>query len=173
MQTDVLIIGSGIAGATAAIRLAEDRERQITVITRAPRASESKSHYAQGGIVGRGHEDSAELLIEDVHRAGDGLCYPPAVEVLAEEGPRVVREVLIEGAKVPFDRDESGALAFGLEGAHSQRRILHVGDMAGKAIMQALIGQLLDPLSREPPQILRRLDRLQQLPLRHRFLRTA
>jgi L-aspartate oxidase len=66
------------------------------------------------------------------------------VEVLAEEGPRVVREVLIEGAGVPFDRDESGALAFGLEGAHSKRRILHVGDMAGKAIMRALIAQLLE-----------------------------
>lgn len=143
MQTDVLIIGSGIAGATAAIRLAEDRERRITVITRAPKASESKSHYAQGGIVGRGREDTAQLLIEDVHRAGDGLCYPPAVALLAEEGPRVVREVLIEGAQVPFDRDESGDLAFGLEGAHSKRRILHVGDMAGKAIMQALIGQLV------------------------------
>ncbi len=61
-----------------------------------------------------------------------------------EEGPKVVGEVLIEGANVPFDRDDSGNLEFGLEGAHSQRRILHVGDMAGKAIMQALIGQLRD-----------------------------
>ncbi|MGM0669361.1 MAG: L-aspartate oxidase [Gemmatimonadota bacterium] len=143
MQTDVLIIGSGIAGATAALRLAEDREREITVITRTPEPRESQSHYAQGGIVGRGREDSAELLIEDVHRAGDGLCYPPAVELLAEEGPRVLREVLIEEAEVPFDRDESGNLQFGLEGAHSKRRILHVGDMAGKAIMDALIQQLL------------------------------
>lgn len=144
MQTDILIIGSGIAGAAAALRLAEDQERPITVITRVPEATESKSSYAQGGIVGRGREDSAELLIEDVHRAGDGLCFPPAVEVLAEEGPRVVREVLIEGAGVPFDRDESGALEFGLEGAHSKRRILHVGDMAGRAIMKALIKQLLE-----------------------------
>lgn len=144
MQTDVLIIGSGIAGATAALRLAEDEQQQITVITRARKATESKSHYAQGGIVGRGHEDTAELLIEDVHRAGDGLCYGPAVEVLAEEGPRVIREVLIDGAQVSFDRDEAGELSFGLEGAHSQRRILHVGDMAGRAIMKALIDQLVE-----------------------------
>jgi L-aspartate oxidase len=143
MNTDVLIIGSGIAGATAALRLSEDAERRITVITRAPEATESKSRYAQGGIVGRGREDSADLLMEDVLRAGDGLSYPPAVEVLAEEGPRVVREVLMEKAGVPFDRDETGALEFGLEGAHSKRRVLHVGDMAGRAIMKALIEKIL------------------------------
>ncbi len=142
MQTDVLIIGSGIAGATAALRLSEDHQRQITLITRAREPTESESHYAQGGIVGRGPADTAELLIEDVLRAGDGLCYPPAVELLAQEGPPVLREVLIEGAEVPFDRDEAGNLSFGLEGAHSQRRILHVGDMAGQAIMQALIQQI-------------------------------
>jgi L-aspartate oxidase len=65
MQTDVLIIGSGIAGATAALRLAQDSQRQITLITRAEEASDSNSNYAQGGIVGRGVDDSAELLEED------------------------------------------------------------------------------------------------------------
>ncbi len=143
MQTDVLIIGSGIAGTAAALRLAEDQERQITVITRAPDPTQSKSHWAQGGIVGRGEDDSARLLMEDVLRAGDGLSYLPAVEVLAEEGPKVVREVLMDGAGVPFDRDETGALEFGLEGAHSKRRILHAGDMAGRAIMDALLKQVL------------------------------
>ena len=142
MTTDVLIIGSGIGGATAALRLAEEGDREITVLTRAREPTESKSHYAQGGIVGRGPEDTAALLMEDVLRAGDGLSYPPAVEVLAEEGPRVVREVLMEKAGVLFDRDASGELDFGLEGAHSKRRILHVGDMAGKAIMEALIPRL-------------------------------
>ena len=144
MKTDVLIIGSGIGGATAALRLAEDEEREITVLTRTPEPRESKSHYAQGGIVGRGPEDTAELLMEDVLRAGDGLSYPPAVEILAEEGPKVVREVLMEKAGVPFDRDASGDLDFGLEGAHSKRRVLHVGDMAGRAIMEGLIPQLLE-----------------------------
>lgn len=142
MQTDILIIGSGIAGATAALRLSEDRERQITVITRANEPVESNSQYAQGGIVGRGDDDSFEMLTEDVLRAGDGLSYPPAVEVLAEEGPRVIRELLMDRAGVEFDRDSAGALVYGLEAAHSRRRILHVGDLTGKAIMRALIAEL-------------------------------
>jgi len=142
MQTDVLIIGSGIAGAAAALRLAADRQRQISVITRAEEPVESNSLYAQGGIVGRGHEDSPAMLMEDIHRAGDGICYPKAVEVLAKEGPDLITEVLIEKAGVDFDRDKNGELIFGLEAAHSKRRILHVGDMTGRAIMRKLIQEL-------------------------------
>ena len=89
MKTDVLIIGCGIAGAAAALRLARDRERSITVLTRAADPLESNSSWAQGGIVGRGEDDSASLLVEDVLRAGAGLCHRPAVELLAEEGPEV------------------------------------------------------------------------------------
>lgn len=143
MQTDVLIIGSGIAGASAALRLAEDRQRQITVITRAEELIESNSRYAQGGIVGRSRDDSPEVLVEDVLNAGDGMCYPPAVEVLAEEGPDLIQKVLIDMAEVDFDRQESGDLIYGLEGAHSRRRILHKGDLTGKAIMQAMIGKMV------------------------------
>ena len=79
MQTDTLIIGCGIAGATAALRLAQDRQRQITLITRADIPLESNSRYAQGGIVGQGEDDTASLLVEDVMAAGAGLCYRPAV----------------------------------------------------------------------------------------------
>ncbi|MBL6965467.1 MAG: L-aspartate oxidase [Anaerolineales bacterium] len=144
MQTDTLIIGSGIAGATAALRLAADRQRHITVITRASEAIDSNSQYAQGGIVGRGPGDTSEFLIEDVLRAGDGISYPPAVQVLAEEGPDLLRDVLIEQAQVPFDRGENGELLFGLEAAHSERRILHVGDLTGKAVMRALLATLAE-----------------------------
>jgi L-aspartate oxidase len=139
MQTDVLIIGSGLAGATAALRLAEDRQRHITVITRAAEPIESNSQYAQGGIVGRGGDDTAELLVEDVLNAGDGISYRPAVEILAQEGPQIIEQLLMDQAGVDFDRDDQGQIIYGLEAAHSRRRILHVGDLTGKAIMKAML----------------------------------
>ena len=145
MQTDVLIIGCGIAGATAALRLARDTQRQITLITRAEDAFDSNSNYAQGGIVGRGVDDSVELLEEDILAAGAGLSYPPAVRLLAERGPELLNEILIEQAGLEFDQDEEGHLMMGLEAAHSRRRILHVGDGTGAAIMQALLRKLSDP----------------------------
>lgn len=148
METDVLIIGGGIAGAVNALRLAQDSQRQITLITRADEPVESGSYYAQGGIVSRGETDSAQSLAEDILRAGAGISYKPAVLVLAEMGPRLVREVLIDMVQVPFDKQENGAFAYGLEAAHSHRRILHVHDQTGKAIMTALMAQI-----REKPNI--------------------
>ncbi len=142
MQTDVLVIGSGIAGITAALRLSEDRQRQVTVITRATELIESNSRYAQGGIVGRGNDDSAHILIEDVLNAGDGISFPPAVEVLAEEGPQIIDKLLIDQAGVKFDQNDKGDVVYGLEAAHSRRRVLHVGDLTGKAIMNALLRKL-------------------------------
>jgi L-aspartate oxidase len=139
MQTDTLIIGSGIAGATAALRLATDRERHITLISNAASPTESSSNYAQGGIVGRGEDDSKELLVDDILNAGAGLSYLPAVELLAAEGAPLINEILIDELGLDFDRDPSGVFAFGLEGAHSRRRILHVGDSIGRAVMKDLI----------------------------------
>lgn len=138
MQTDVLIIGGGIAGATTALRLAADRERQITLIVNSAKREESSSNYAQGGIVARGEDDSAALLVEDVIQAADGLAHLPAVELLAERGPILVQELLIDEIGLRFDRQSSGAYAFGMEAAHSRRRILHVSDTTGRAIMQSL-----------------------------------
>ena len=139
MRTDILIIGSGIAGATAALRLAQDSQRQITLLNRADEPTESNSRYAQGGVVGRGADDTADILVEDVLAAGAGLSYPPAVRLLAEEGPRLLDEVIINQCGLSFDHDPNGNLFYGLEAAHSRRRILHVGDATGRAIMQALI----------------------------------
>ncbi len=144
MRTDALIIGCGIAGAAAALRLSEDHEREVTVVTRARQPLDSNSSYAQGGIVARGEDDSPELLVEDVLRAGAGLAWPPAVELLAEEGPRLVEELLVRPESPAFDRGADGALAFGLEGAHNRRRILHVGDHTGRSIMEALLERLAD-----------------------------
>jgi len=144
MQTDTLIIGSGIAGATAALQLAADHQRQITLLTRAEDPIDSNSQYAQGGIVGRGIDDSAELLAEDIFNAGAGLSNPPAVQLVAEEGPRLLQEILIDQCGLRFDHDAAGELIFGLEAAHSRRRILHFGDATGRVIMQALLKKIAE-----------------------------
>jgi L-aspartate oxidase len=85
--TDVLIIGSGIAGATAAIKLAQDPARKIILITRDPDLHESNSRWAQGGIIHRGPGDSADLFAQDILAAGAGASLPEAARILAEEGP--------------------------------------------------------------------------------------
>lgn len=142
VETDVLILGCGIAGASAALHLAEDPRRQITVVTRAADPEESNSRYAQGGIVTLGENDSVDLIVRDILEAGAGLSLPAAAEILAREGPGLVQKVLIDRAGVPFDRAADGQLAYGMEGAHSRARILHVGDATGRAIIQALHAQM-------------------------------
>jgi L-aspartate oxidase len=140
LRTDVLILGCGISGACAALEAA-DRGRHITILTRADDPVESNSSWAQGGIVGRGLGDSVELLERDILEAGAGLSFPRAVRVLAEDGPRLLERFLIDRVGVSFDT-EGGAVSFGLEAAHSARRILHVGDATGRAIMDALLVRL-------------------------------
>ena len=137
--TDVLIIGSGIAGATAALRLARNPDRRIVLINRAPDPRESNSRYAQGGIISRGPDDSAELLVKDILAAGAGASLPSAAEILAREGPELLQEILIQAAGIHFDNDSNGDPEYGQEAAHSRRRILHVGDGTGRAIMQGLV----------------------------------
>jgi L-aspartate oxidase len=141
-ETDVLIIGCGISGAAAALRLARDRQRQVLVITRVTDPEESNTRYAQGGIIGRAHDDSPHLLATDIQAAGAGLCLPESVRILAEEGPDLVQRVLVEALGVPFDRDGEGEPCPTLEGGHSVPRVLHVGDATGRAIEEALIGRL-------------------------------
>jgi L-aspartate oxidase len=141
---EVLIIGCGIAGATAALRLARNPERQITIITRAPDVHESNTRYAQGGIIGRGPDDSSELLFEDIVAAGAGVSSPKAARILADEGPQLLNEVLERTAGVVFDHTAEGAPVWGQEAAHSRRRILHVGDATGRAIMRGLVAALND-----------------------------
>ncbi|MCR4404707.1 MAG: L-aspartate oxidase [Candidatus Acetothermia bacterium] len=138
VEADVLVIGAGIAGLAAALRLARDRERQIVLLTREAEPEEGASRYAQGGIATLGPDDSAELLVQDILQAGAGLSLKRAAEILAQEGPELVRKVLIEEAGVPFDRTPEGDLHYTREGGHSRARILHVGDRTGEAIVRAL-----------------------------------
>lgn len=140
--THTLIIGSGIAGAAAALRLSDDPGHNVTVITRAPEATDSNTGWAQGGIVTRGLDDSPDLLVNDILHAGAGLSRPEAARLLAEEGPRLVNEVLIDRCGVKFDRATDGELYYGLEAAHSTRRIVHVGDLTGQAIINDMLTTL-------------------------------
>lgn len=141
LETDVLILGSGIAGATAALELA-DRGISVVVVTRAVEPEDSNTLWAQGGIIYRGEHDSPDALAEDILRAGAGHSYPKAAQILAEEGPPVLKRILLDRAPVNFDRSASGELSLALEGGHSMPRILHVADYTGKAIEQALIKAL-------------------------------
>ncbi len=135
----VLILGAGIAGATAALRLA-DAGVDVLVVTKTEDPLESNTGRAQGGIVAVA--DPPELLREDLLRAGDGLNYLPAVEVLIREGPRLVRELLVERWGVPLDRTETGELALTREASHSQPRIAHAADATGAAIARTLVERL-------------------------------
>lgn len=131
---DFLIVGGGIAGLRAAIALAP--AGRVAVLTKAD-PNESNTGYAQGGIAAAvGDDDSPELHAADTIRAGDGLCDEEAVQVLVEQGPVYVRELLDWGAR--FERDASGRLALGREAAHSVRRVLHAGDATGREIGRTL-----------------------------------
>jgi len=155
LECDVLIIGCGIAGATAALRLSEDERCRIIVVTKADNPLESNTYYAQGGIIYKGEEDSPERLQEDLIRAGDGLNNRRAVEILATEGPRLVRELLIEKYHVPFTLDAENHLELTREAAHSTSRILHASDATGRAIQEKLVAAL-----RQRPNIQLLVDHL-------------
>jgi L-aspartate oxidase len=137
LQTEVLVIGCGIAGSVAALELA-NAGIPVTVVTRAARPEETNTYYAQGGIIYQGPEDTPALLAEDILRAGAGHSYPRAAHLLAEEGPALLRRVLIENVAVPFDRHDDGSLAVIREAAHARARIIHAADATGRAIQLAL-----------------------------------
>lgn len=131
----VVVVGSGLAGLTVALRAA--RRHEVTLVTKAGLA-ESNTRYAQGGVaVALFPDDSVAAHVADTLAAGAGLCDPDAVAVLCGEGPVRVRELIELG--VPFDR-EGGLLARGHEAAHSAHRVIHAGgDATGLAIESTLV----------------------------------
>src|SRR6202171_3960706 len=133
---DVVIVGGGLAGLFCALKLAP---RLVTVISAAPLGQGASSAWAQGGIAAAVAEgDSAEAHAADTIAVGAGLVHEPIALGLAREAGARIHDLLRYG--VPFDRNLEGKLAVAQEAAHSARRIVHVrGDMAGKAIMSALI----------------------------------
>jgi L-aspartate oxidase len=142
MQTDFLVIGSGIAGLTYAVKVASDFPgREVLVLTKTV-SDETNTKYAQGGIAGvwDDENDSFEKHIEDTLIAGDGLCKPDIVEIVVKEGPDRIREIIEWGAQ--FDKSAEGDYRLGKEGGHSENRILHHKDVTGKEMERALLNKV-------------------------------
>src|SRR5512146_805797 len=138
---DFLVLGSGIAGLTFALKVAE--RGRVAVITKKHRA-ESNTNYAQGGIAAvTSKEDSFELHVRDTLEAGAGLCNEQAVRTIVEEGPARIAELIELGMhfterEIPLSHG-ARELDLGREGGHSKRRILHAKDMTGREVERALL----------------------------------
>ena len=147
-QFDYLVLGSGIAGLTFALKVAP--RGRVAIVTKKDRA-ESNTNYAQGGIASvTSKEDSFELHVRDTLAAGAGLCKESVVRTIVEEGPARIAELIELGMKFS-ERDAPGEdggreLDLGKEGGHSKRRILHAKDVTGREIERAL----LDAVARQP-----------------------
>ncbi|MCA1692931.1 MAG: FAD-dependent oxidoreductase, partial [Actinobacteria bacterium] len=139
-ELDLLVLGSGVAGLSAAVRAAAaEPGLRVGVLTKG-RLSQATTRWAQGGVAAvlGGDPDSTDLHLADTLAAGAGLCDADAVRVLVDEGPARVHELIAMGAI--FDRDASGRLALAREGGHSVARVVHAGGAAtGVEIERALV----------------------------------
>ncbi len=134
-RTDFLVIGSGVAGLSFALKAAD--KGKVLVITKKNK-DESNTKYAQGGIAAVvSNLDTFEKHVADTLDAGDGLCNEEVVRMVVETGPKRVQELIDHGAR--FDRHDDGSLSLGREGGHSESRILHSKDATGWEIERALL----------------------------------
>jgi L-aspartate oxidase len=142
IATNYLIIGSGVAGLTFALKMAERfPDKKITIITKS-NADESNTKYAQGGIaiVTDQTEDSYQKHIEDTLICGDGQCDVEVVKMVITEGPKRLKELIEWGAK--FDKNAEGNFDLGKEGGHSKNRVVHHKDQTGQEIERAILKQV-------------------------------
>lgn len=136
---DFLVIGSGIAGLSFALKAA--KHGKVLIVTKA-NEDESNTKYAQGGVavVVDKKEDSFEKHIEDTLIAGDGLCDKKVVEIVVEEGPERIKEIIDYGTN--FDKTNEGFYDLAKEGGHSEYRVLHYKDITGWEIERTLLEQI-------------------------------
>ena len=133
-ETDFLVIGSGIAGLTFALKVAD--RGSVIVLTKQSK-EQSNTFLAQGGIAAvMSPEDSFESHIEDTLRAGAGLCNREAVEILVKGGPEAIEDLVNWGTR--FTRNPDGNFSLGREGGHSHHRVVHAADVTGREIQRAL-----------------------------------
>lgn len=139
IETNFLVIGSGVAGLTFAVKVAERfPDKNITIVTKADE-EESNTKYAQGGVavVSNSEKDSFQKHIQDTLTAGDGLCDKAVVEMVIKKGPKRLRELMLWGAN--FDVDNKGNLSLGREGGHSEYRVVHHKDITGYEVERTLL----------------------------------
>jgi L-aspartate oxidase len=134
LETDVLVIGNGIAGSAAALRLAE-LDIDVLLVSKGKDPTRNNTYYAQGGIAFLPEGEDAALFSGDIIKAGDDFNYRPAVEQAVAESRRLVQEVLIGKIQVPFSKKGEG-YDLAKEGGHSSRRVLNVKDMTGRVIQE-------------------------------------
>jgi L-aspartate oxidase len=140
IETDFLIVGSGISGLSLAIKLSE--LGRVTVLTK-KKTDDTATNLAQGGVCCvTGEDDDFELHEYDTIKAGDGLCHEDIVRLIVRQAPERMAE--LEACGLRFDRDKKGRISLGKEGGHSRRRIWHVGDYTGRAIQEALTRRAME-----------------------------
>ena len=138
-EYDLVIVGSGIAGLSFALNVAKAGYR-VAIFTKKDKA-ESNTNYAQGGIAAvTSAGDDLDKHVEDTIEAGDGLCDPQVVREILKEGPDRIQDLVDLG--VSFSSLDDGRISLGKEGGHSKRRVLHVKDVTGKAIEDALLAAI-------------------------------
>ncbi len=138
-MVDHLVIGSGVAGLTFAVKMAEKfPTRKICIVTKGDE-DESNTKYAQGGVavVFDKEEDSFQKHVMDTLRAGDGICDVEIVKMVVKEGPKRLRDLMRWGAI--FDVDSEGNFDLGKEGGHSESRVIHHKDITGYEVERALL----------------------------------
>lgn len=139
-QWDAIVIGGGMSGLCYLLELLNDRPHARLALITKGKLKQSNSYYAQGGMAAAKSPDDLRLHIADTLLAGDGLCDPSAVTSILEKGENAIDYLLQHGVK--FDRDDHNNFVCGMEAGHSQRRIFHVGDQTGAAIIETLVAQL-------------------------------